>query len=136
MSYSFLSLFEAFSVVRAKGRLRHRWWGEYSAVIILQFPDPDSAQAAAPKLTPEGSDVEWKPLPQNPEALTAVLDIKQLSAVKRHFAAMGADIKKIDSLQKSVDYGEPFTITVPLAKDPEWANAPSANMVQPTLFGD
>lgn len=94
-------------MIKANGRLRHRFWGNYSALIGLWFEDPASAKMAQMKL---GSD--WVP-GKSPDVLVWTGDSKALEQVKQVLGGFGADTEKIDSLAKSVDYGEPFTVEIP-----------------------
>lgn len=96
--------------VKAKGRLRHRFFGEYSAVVGLEFADGASARDAARTL-----GWPWTVGTSSDRVLVAVFDAAALDAAKKRLGAFGADVKKIDSLRKSVDYGEPFEVVIPVA---------------------
>ena len=91
----------------ASGQLRHQFFGTYSAVIGLVFDDEYSATQALPKL---GSN--WKLADKNKKALIWVGNSEELKSCKTVLGSFGADIKKIDSIAKSIDFGEPFSIAV------------------------
>jgi hypothetical protein len=93
--------------MRAHGHLRHRFWGEYSAVIALKFDTPEEAAKALKELP------DWKAAETAPSCITWVGDSAALELVKDKLETLGAERKKIDSIAKSIDYGEPFTVDVP-----------------------
>jgi hypothetical protein len=94
---------------KAKGQLRHRFRGEYSAVIALAFDSDYECKEALKRL-----GESWKPA-NSPKALVWAGNFDQLETCKALLGSFGADVKKIDSMRKSVDYGEPFEIEVELA---------------------
>lgn len=96
--------------VRARGRLRHRFWGEYSAVIALEFGSVEQARAALPVLA---ESEPWH-LSREPRCLVAVVNRTALDRIKLQLWRFGADEKAIDSCRTSIDYGEPFTVDVPV----------------------
>lgn len=91
--------------MKARGQLRHRFWGTYSAVIGLVFASEAEAMEARQTL---GDD--WQPSDKHPAALLWVGDSDALERVSDVLEAHGADRKKISSIAKSIDYGEPFEI--------------------------
>lgn len=91
--------------VKAQGQLRHRFWGTYSAVIALVFADEHQAKSILSKL-----GKGWSPDIYYPKVLKWVGNSEELEECKRVLGSLGADVTKIDSLTKSVDYGEPFEI--------------------------
>ena len=97
---------------KASGRLRHRFWGDYSAVIALDFGNEENAKACLPLLG-DG----WKPGEKHPSALVWVGDSEALEKCKEVLGSFGADVKKIDSIAKSIDYGEPFEVSIPMPMD-------------------
>ena len=99
----------------ATGQLRHRWWGEYSAVLVLNFGDVGAARLE--KLIAEEFP-GWRVLARG--IIGRTVSSSELKAEKAHLARLGADAKKIDSVKFSIDYGEPFSIDV----------LPPANAVQ------
>ena len=92
-----------------KGQLFHHFHGNYWASIVLLFDDQEQAAAALRVL-----GVPWKQSQKDPRALGCAVDSAQLEAVKRELGRHGADVRAIDSLAKSVDCGEPFTVEIPL----------------------
>jgi hypothetical protein len=95
----------------ANGRLRHHFWGEYSATIGLHFATADLAAAAAPKLAP------FHVSETVPEALVFHGSGDALKNAEAVLEAHGADMAKVGSLAKSIDFGEPFTVEVDLTPD-------------------
>jgi hypothetical protein len=99
-------------IIIAKGQLQHHFWGNYCATIALIFATRELAEKAAPQLVPFH-------LPDNPNAPGLVFhgggaELKAAEAVLR---THGANMKKVGSLAKSIDYGEPFTIEVDLTPE-------------------
>lgn len=92
--------------MQAKGRLRHRFWGDYSAVIALTFNSASDAERALKILT------DFKVHPEYPDSLVWTGNSEQLEQIKTVLGEHGADVQKIDSLKYSIDYGEPFEIDV------------------------
>ena len=94
--------------VIAHGRLRHQFFGEYSAIIALEFRCVPDAELALPKLG-EG----WY---EGKHANFLVWDgsAEELSKCKEVLGSFGADVDAIDSLRYSVDYGEKFTVRIPV----------------------
>ena len=97
--------------LKAEGLLRHRFWGDYSAVLILKFDSPESCLIALPRLAPKGAEFGWDQSETNKCCALAVVDSDQLSKLEAHLETLGAEKKKIASLAKSVDHGEPFSIS-------------------------
>jgi hypothetical protein len=97
-------------VIIAKGQLQHHFWGNYVATIALIFASRELAEKAAPHLVPFH-------LPDNANAPGLVFHGggAELKAAEATLKAHGANMKKVGSLAKSIDYGEPFTIEVELA---------------------
>lgn len=93
--------------MKAKGLLRHRFWGTYSAVIALGFDSPEEAQQALPRLP------GFEPHPKEPRALMWAGDSNALQGTKELLGGFGADVQKIDSIARSVDHGEPFEVVIP-----------------------
>lgn len=104
--------------VKAEGRLRHCFHGEYSAMVALLFQDERKATDALSVL---GS--AWKRSPQLPNALLGTLTKVQLDAFKWRFSPKahpcgrkscksGCRSVEIDSLAHSIDYGPTFDVTI------------------------
>jgi len=104
--------------IQGKGQLRHCFFGSYSAVIALSFTNPSDASLALPLLG-QG----WKIAETESRALIWQGDSAQLSACKEVLGSFGADTKKIDSLAKSVDFGEPFQVELNV-EDPNQLRLP------------
>jgi hypothetical protein len=95
-------------IVKATGQLRHHFWGEYLATIYLHFSDKDCAADALNVL--KGA---WEPSVQN-NILIWEGNSKELEACKDQLEKYGADKKKIDSVQFSIDHGEKFEVVIPV----------------------
>lgn len=92
---------------KANGRLRHCFFGTYIAVIALGFEDEYQAEQALPHL-----GKGWKIGEQSKKALRWEGTTEELEACKKVLVKLGADEDAIDSLEHSIDYGDPFTIEV------------------------
>jgi len=88
----------------ANGQLRHHFWGEYYATIVLIFSSKEEAEQAQRTVF-----TNWK---QHDEILSFHGTGDQLTVEEERLVAHGADRKKLTSLAKSIDRGEPFTVTV------------------------
>jgi len=97
------------NTVHAEGRLRHRFWGEYSAVIALKFSSVEAANDALVTLKEP-----WHIGEKNKDVLVWTGNSDELSALKDKFTAYCNEVEKIDSCKYSVDYGEPFEVDVPV----------------------
>jgi hypothetical protein len=93
----------------ANGQLQHHFWGDYRATIILLFHDRDIAEKAIAKLP------GFTPHPTDKRAVMFFGGGKELKAVEYLLVGYGASKAKLNSVAKSIDYGEPFTISVNLA---------------------
>ncbi len=92
---------------RAEGQLRHRFWGKYSAAMVLVFDAPEMLDAALAA----GKFAGWRRGEKRPDiCLVWDGDSDALEPAKDELAAHGADRSKIDSIAKSIDYGEPFAV--------------------------
>jgi hypothetical protein len=102
-------------LIIAKGQLRHHFWGDYRATIILQFATAALAAEALPQFP------DWDIHSEaHPEALIYHGGGAELKHQEALLVSLGADRKKLGSLAKSIDFGEPFTVTVDLGpKGPE-----------------
>ena len=98
-------------MIIAKGQLQHHFWGEYSATIALQFANADLASQALPQLP--GFEVHSKVS----SALIYHGTGDDLKATEALLIAKGANPKKLRSLAKSIDFGEPFTIEMDLTPE-------------------
>lgn len=97
------------TTIRGKGQLAHHFHGTYWATIAIGFETEADARVALGVL-----GEPWKLGAKHPEALLCSVDSAKLEPVKVQLGQLGADVKAIDSVRKSVDYGEPFTIEVPV----------------------
>ena len=97
------------TTVIGTGQLRHRFWGDYSAVIAIGFSSEEDALLALPTLK-----VGWSISESDAKYLVWIGDSESLDLQKKNLASFGADESKIDSLKYSVDYGEKFNVTIPV----------------------
>lgn len=92
------------SRIEANGKLRHHFWGTYSATITLRFATVDDAEHAQRIAFPNwkiGKNVlVWHG--KNPD----------LDAEIANLVAHGADEDLIDSVAHSIDAGDPFTVEI------------------------
>lgn len=93
--------------MKAKGLLRHRFHGTYSAVIVLGFDSPEDVVQALPLLP------GFERHPKEPRALMWAGQRDALNETKAVLGTFGADVRKIDSIARSIDHGEPFEVTFP-----------------------
>ena len=110
---------------KADGKLRHRFWGKYSAHIILIFESDREAKKALPALefTPTSKiymangdihkSLGWIQGKTYPDTLQVEVAGDDLKAVEQKLKEYGADVKKMGSMAKSADWGEPFNVTIP-----------------------
>ena len=109
----------------AFGQLRHRYWGDYSAFIVLQFDNELYARKALPALTMEMNDsfssavggrcepTGWLQGEEYPSTLAVEAGGKDVDKIIKRLSAYGADKDKITSHNFSPDYGEEFEVFVP-----------------------
>ncbi len=93
-------------IARADGRLRHCFFGEYSAVIALGFDSEAQAAAALPQL-----GAGWK-AGTKPKALIWRGEREALEICKARLVSFGADGDAIDSIAHSIDYGDRFSVEI------------------------
>lgn len=115
--------------MKAKGQTRHRFWGKYSAHIVLQFDTQEEALKAMPLLNLDIKFGEYKTASGNMKAsegwhhlthgqgeVQRALFIEvadpALEKVVDRLVLFGAERNKILSLAKSVDHGEVFEINI------------------------
>ncbi len=95
--------------VWAKGILAHHFWGTYQASMALMFDDINAARDAQAVL-----GEPWKVSEKNPGVLNCFVNSEQLDGVKLALGLFGAEVDKIDSVRFSVDYGEWFSVLIPV----------------------
>ncbi|HEX9156007.1 MAG TPA: hypothetical protein VF819_10610 [Nitrospira sp.] len=100
--------------VKARGLLRHRYWGTYSAVIVLAFDTPEAARDALKVL-----GAPWVAISAKTFVLSWTGETEALEQCKERLGTFGADVSKIDSVAHSIDYGEPFEVTIPIVAPAE-----------------
>lgn len=114
--------------VTAQGLERFHFWGNYSVDIILVFASEEDAERALPVLNlvkhpSSRCDAcgtwrvpgEWKVNPNNHKILMAWIAEPDIDAVHKQLEQYGADPKKISSCSRSIDCGQPFEVTIPVA---------------------
>lgn len=93
-----------------RGQLQHHFWGTYSASIVLQFATPEDARIAE-----QEAFHMFHQHPTEPRALVFYGAETALKAAESALRSHGADMSKVQSLARSIDYGEPFTVEVTLS---------------------
>ncbi len=116
--------------LHAKGLVRHRFWGEYSASIALLFDTVEEKDIALTLLNQRkdfgvyynacGGYSEsrgWRDIKDGKgdakRALFCDAADPVLAEIVEEFVTYGADRKKILSLARSIDHGEEFEIHIP-----------------------
>lgn len=108
------------AIAKGKGQLFHKFHGNYWAQVIVGFESAELATAAALVL-----GAPWKQSVKAPEWVGCAVDSAGLDVEKQKLGRFGADVRKIDSLAKSVDCGEPFEVAIPVTLPvPEQAALP------------
>lgn len=115
--------------LKVKGFVRHCFFGEYHAVIALEFESPEACVEGMPHLPTKPSRYltagggyaiceGWRQL-DCPRQQYAMINLAgpELEVMVDRFVELGADRKKILSMAKSIDYGEEFTFEIPV-EDP------------------
>lgn len=118
--------------IKAKGQLRHHFWGDYSAQITLVFNDSEDCELALPLLAKTtgkpgefrnacggiSDSIGWLQGKEGHEnACGAILASDPLERVIAFLKEHGAS-DQIDSCATSIDHGEPFEITLEV-EDPK-----------------
>jgi hypothetical protein len=105
--------------------LQHHFWGNYYASLVLVFESKEAVDAVESSGSLNGEAWgTWKRNPKSDKVLNWHGPGEKFEALKKRLVALGADPKKIDSVAKSIDYGEKFFVEVH-ADDPR----------QQSLFG-
>ena len=97
---------------KASGILAHHFWGEYCATIALEFETNAHAKDALRVL----GEV-WKFHEKVDNVLIFHGKKEALAEVEKTLVKYGADSKKMTSLAKSVDFGEPFEVEIPISPE-------------------
>jgi len=90
-----------------KGQLQHHFWGDYCATICIQWYSPAIALqslAAFPQFSIH---------PRESRAIVFSGGGKDLKAAEASLRDHGADMRKVGSLAKSIDFGEVFSVSIP-----------------------
>lgn len=109
--------------IKAKGQLKHHFWGNYCADIVLLFESESDALLALPILNSKSPHIQWKQGVKTKTALMTCVaalpsydakpeDVDSVKIAEDILESFGADRKKIGSLKYSVDYGEVFSIAL------------------------
>lgn len=97
-------------IVCASGQLRHRFWGEYSAVIVLRFTALKDARTVHERHLPASDG--WELIEHTMTGTAALRFIgggRALDHVEHELVTkFKVNRKLMTSLEKSIDYGEPF----------------------------
>ena len=97
---------------KADGILAHHFWGDYYATIALEFESNAHAKDALRVL----GDA-WRFHEKVDNVLIFHGQKDALTEVEKTLVKYGADSEKMTSLAKSVDYGEPFTVEIPIVPE-------------------
>lgn len=100
--------------IRGRGILAHKFHGNYWASIAIKFAGLPEAIYARTVL---GRDL-WRISSEQPSVIVWSGNSDALACMKLKLAQVGADADKIDSLRTSVDFGEPFTVSIPWVEEP------------------
>jgi len=94
-------------IIKGQGILRHRFWGEYSAALAIQWRDSHEASAAlASGILGPG----WTLGATRADVTVTTVDSAGLDALVDRLVAIGAERSAIASLAHSVDYGDPWDV--------------------------
>jgi hypothetical protein len=93
-------------MLTASGQLKHHFWGDYAASIVLQFDSPTAAQVALPHF--QG----WRVHKTHADVLVFHGSDPALETALTQLEAHGANRDVVCSCAKSIDYGEHFVIEV------------------------
>jgi hypothetical protein len=91
----------------ARGQLQHHFRGDYCATISLQFDTVAHARQAQQTVF-----TMFKTHSTAPHALIGTFGGKALEEVEALLKSHGANMRKVGSLARSTDFGEPFFIKV------------------------
>lgn len=105
-------------MAKAKGQLRHHFWGTYYATIALDFGKPEVAKQFLESGKLLG---DWKQSKDRDSCLVTMVDNDGLDLLVEQLVGWGAEKKKITSVAKSIDFGEPFWIecSIPVGEQTE-----------------
>ena len=93
--------------MKARGQLKHHFWGTYAASVWLTFENATDAEIARSKVF-----TDWKANPAHPDTIGFHGTDPALREQLNLLAAHGADLSLVESCATSIDYGEPFTVDV------------------------
>jgi hypothetical protein len=96
--------------VKGTGQLQHHFWGTYHASIAIQTANKPSADDAA-KALGDG----WKAV-ENGKVTGVIFHGKdpELDAALNKLEEFGVQRKLVTSCAKSIDFGEKFSVTIPV----------------------
>jgi len=100
-------------VIIGRGQLQHHFWGTYHASLGIMFHDAAIAADAQRRAFPK-----WDISERQPKALIFHGHGDALEAELVNLEAHGADRSKVESVARSIDYGEPFEVEVDLTPAP------------------
>jgi hypothetical protein len=91
----------------ANGQLQHHFWGEYRASMVLLFDSAPMLDAALAS----GMLKAWERSEKRPGTVLHWFGSgDELDPAVDELVACGAERRKIASIAKSIDYGEPFEV--------------------------
>jgi len=93
-----------------KGQLQHHFWGDYSATICILWHSPALALQALQSFP------QFEIHPNEPRAIRYHGTGADLKLAEASLRDHGADMGKVGSMKRSIDYGEPFEVVIPVAE--------------------
>ncbi len=97
-------------IAKANGQLAHHFHMPYWASMALQFENEMLAKAVLKVLSGK-----WKISEVKSSALIWHGNADELTEVENLLEKFGGNKKKISSINKSIDYGEPFKVSIPVS---------------------
>ena len=99
------------NTVKAQGQLRHCFWGTYEATIALWFRDEPSARDARKVLG------DWNHGENDSATLVWHGKEDDLERTLTRLEKFGASRNDMTSINKSIDFGEPFEVVIPVVPE-------------------
>jgi hypothetical protein len=97
--------------IQAEGRLMRRYNDPVEALVVLGFNSPECAKQARKTL---GSRWKHTSKDESTRVLFWTGTNRELHELKILLASYGADPEAIDSLKQSLDFGEFFSVRIPV----------------------
>lgn len=94
-------------LIHGNGQLQHHFWGNYHATIAIGF---DTTRHAA--LAVEVLGAGWRVGGKGGDVAYGTFTGAAYEAAEAKLVGFGADLKKLTSIAKSIDFGEPFKVAI------------------------